>query len=119
MFVQYFLWTREDIFSMFSIDTRFASMSRNIGTFQNEIIITGVFAGTPGIGMFVEEQRIPFHSFAHEDSSVAPFLRRVRTQSSSFSLGGTSGTGADLLHGGSLKDFDPRENQSSGQRWNT
>jgi hypothetical protein len=41
---------------------------------------------TPRIGMFVEGQRIFFHSFAHEDSSVAPFLRRLRTWSSSFSV---------------------------------
>jgi hypothetical protein len=42
---------------------------------------------TPGIDILVEGQRIPFHSFAHKDLSVASFLRRVRARASSFSVG--------------------------------
>jgi hypothetical protein len=78
-----------------------------------------VNVSSPVIGMFVEDQLTSFHCFAHEDSSVAPFLRRVRTRSSSFSVGGTSGTGAGLSRDGSLSDFDPRAKYSGENGWNT
>jgi hypothetical protein len=68
--------------------------------------------------MFVQERRTPFQSFVHEDSRVAPFLRRLRTRSTSFSVGGTSGKGAGLSRDSSLKNFAPRNDQSGEDGWN-